>query len=198
MDTRAATSKADDYRKQVGNLVSGEYTDDPRTLLLIAHTDLVIDHHAAIMLLLREGHYGSAFSLVRIQFEAFINAHWVMGCATDDQVRKIAAKEFHLPRMGDRVTGCDSAFGTDQFFQTIKNAGWEAMNSYTHSGIRQLTRRFKDGKVEPNYSDAELKEVINGTTMIVFLTAKLFCTLVGRQKEAKEVEVLITEFAAGT
>jgi hypothetical protein len=100
--------------------------------------------------------------------------------------------------MGDRVAACDKAFATVQFFQTIKNQGWKAMNSYTHSGIRQLTRRFSGGKVEPNYNDGELKEVVDATTLTVLLEGKLLCTLTGRQKEAEEVERLILEHCPST
>jgi len=202
MDIRAEISRAEDYRERVGALVSGEYSDETKVLLLIAYTDLVIEHHGSIMLLLKESHYGSAFALVRIQYEAFMRANWVIGCTTDNQVKKIAAKEFEFPPMSDIVSACDKAFGTDQFFQGIKKQAWEAMNSYTHSGIRQLTRRFNAAKVEPNYTDGEIKEVIDATTTTVLLLSKLFCVVVGRQEEAEHAEQMVREFtpeiAAGT
>lgn len=122
-------------------------------------------------------------------------ANWVIGCATDDEVRKIAAKDFEFPGMSDLVSACDKALGTAQFFQTIKKQAWKAMNSYTHSGIRQLTRRFSAGKVEPNYSDGEIKEVIDATTTTMLLQGRLFCAAVGKQKEADQVERLTLEFA---
>jgi|SRR5579863_9658146 len=194
MKLESEIERANDFRARAGVLVSGEYSDDPKVLLLIAYTDLVIDHHAAIMALLSQKHYGSAFALVRAQFETFMRANWVIGCASDKEAAKITVKEFEFPSMGDIVSACDKAFGTDQFFQSIKKQGWSAMNSYTHSGIRQLTRRFNNGKVEPNYSEAEIEEVINATTTTVLLQGKLFCGIVGKHREAEQMEALVTEF----
>jgi hypothetical protein len=76
-----------------------------------------------------------------------------------------------------------------------KKQAWEAMNSYTHSRIRQFTRRFNAARVEPNFTDEEIKEVIDATTTTVLLLSKLFCVVVGRQEEAKQVEGLLLEFA---
>lgn len=162
---------------------------------MIAYTDLVIEHHKAIMNLLEQKIYGSAFALVRIQFEAFMRGNWLIGCASRDDVRRIAAKEFDFPAMHTLASACDAAFGTDRFFQTIKKQAWKSMNSYTHSGIRQLTRRFNGGKIEPNYRDHEIREVIDASTTTVLLQAKLFCMVVGKRAEADQVERLIFEFA---
>jgi hypothetical protein len=60
------------------------------------------------------------------------------------------------------------------------------MNSYTHSGIRQLTRRFNAGRVEANYDDAEIKEVIEATTTTVLLQGKLFCAWSGSKRKRRK------------
>jgi hypothetical protein len=72
----------------------------------------VIEHYAAVMLLLKEKQYGSAFALVRIQFETFMRANWVIECATDNHAQKIVANEFEFPSTSDIVSACDKAFGT--------------------------------------------------------------------------------------
>ena len=174
--------------------MSGDYADDTRTMLLVAYTDVALEHHEAIMLLLQQKHFGSAFSLVRLIFEAFFRVHWVLGCARDSDVQKIACKEFDFPPMGTMVADIDARWHTNGFFETIKKQAWAAMNSYTHSGIRQLSRRFKDGRIEPNYSDAEIVEVISGTTMAVLLLGVFFSKLVNRAAEAVEAESLIGSF----
>jgi hypothetical protein len=56
------------------------------------------------------------------------------------------------------VKDVDTAFGTDGFFEEIKKKGWKGMNSYTHSGLLQLAKRFKGSRVEPNYSDEAIME----------------------------------------
>jgi hypothetical protein len=196
MDVTERIHLANEYRAQVGKLVSGEYKDDTRVLLLIAYTDLVLEHHESIMVLLGKKLYGSAFSLVRVLFEAFFRAHWTTACAKDADIEKLRQQDFEFPGMGTLVSAIDTAFRTDGFFEEIKKQSWKAMNSYTHSGIRQLSRRFEQGRIFPNYSGDEIKEVIDGTTMAVILIGRLFCVIMRKPQEADEAKKLIETFAA--
>jgi len=109
-------------------------------------------------------------------------------------VQKITRNEFDFPNMGTMVAQIDARWHTDEFFQKMKKQAWAAMNSYTHSSIRQLSRRFKNGRIEPNYSDAEIVEVISGTTMAVLLLGVFFSKLVNRVVETVEIESLIGSF----
>ena len=49
----------------------------------------------------------------------------------------------------------------------------EALHSYTHAGLSQLGRRFRDGQVRPNYSDGEIIEIIRTTTSALFMVTNL-------------------------
>ena len=93
------------------------------------------------------------------------------------------------------VAEIDSAFRTDGFFEGIEKQAWQAMNSYTHSGIRQLSRRFDNGRITPNYSEEEITEVIDGATMSL-LNARLFCLILNKPQEAEEAAKLIKKFDA--
>src|SRR5687767_7314201 len=68
------------------------------------------------------------------------------------------------------VEAVDKAFGTGSHFADIKKQGWKAMNSYTHGGLLQLTRRFSGTRVEPNYKDGEIENL----TPLRFLTLLFF------------------------
>jgi len=65
------------------------------------------------------------------------------------------------------------------------------MNSYTHSGFRQLSRRFNGGRIAANYSEDEIKEVIVVTTMAVVLLGRLFCVVIQKHEPAEEANTLI-------
>jgi hypothetical protein len=56
MDIPCAINLANEYRRRVEEVVSGDYGDDPKTLLLVAYTDVVVEHHEAITLLLQHKH----------------------------------------------------------------------------------------------------------------------------------------------
>jgi hypothetical protein len=86
--------------------------------------------------LLQRQHVGSAFSLVRVLFEAFFRAHWVSRCATAQDVERLGRKEFKFPSMDSMVTDIDREFDTAEFFTDIKRQAWDAMNS--HTTVRRL------------------------------------------------------------
>lgn len=155
-----------------------------------------MEHHEAIVKLIREKLYGSAYSLVRGIFELLFKAHWVVGCATLQEAEKIARKDnFDFPGTEAMVEAVDKAFGTGSHFADIKKQGWKAMNSYTHGGLLQLTRRFSGTRIEPNYKDGEIEEVVNSTTAAILNFALLLTASPDRTKQAREVEDLMIAFA---
>jgi len=189
--------RADRARAKVVQILQGEYKDETRLMVLLAYVDLAIEHHEAIGLLLRSKLHGSAFSLTRVVFEILFCAHWVARCASDRDLEKIAfTGNFEFPGMGKIVTDVDTAFGTDGFFADIKRKGWRGMNSYTHSGLLQLAKRFKGSKVEPNYSDEAVMETVDAITSALLLLGRLLADSVGRVDEVGKLDMLIEGFGA--
>jgi hypothetical protein len=87
------------------------------------------------------------------------------------------------------VKQIDEAYDTDNFFSTFLSGGaLQAMHSYTHSGLRQLSRRFTGRSVEPNYGEEEIVEAINVTTIAICLMARILLMTVGKQKEADQAQ----------
>lgn len=76
----------------------------------------------------------------------------------------------------------------------MKKNSWDAMNDYTHSGMRQIARRFLKGGVEPNYDVDEIKEVLNGTNVALLFMALFFFNVYEKSDEVKVVEKMILEY----
>ena len=76
----------------------------------------------------------------------------------------------------------------------MKKNSWAAMNDYTHSGMRQISRRFVQDGVEPNYDVAEIKEVLDGTNVALLLMALFFFNVYKKLDEVKAVEKMILEY----
>src|SRR5260370_37195457 len=101
-------SEAERINGRIGDLLANRYTDERRLRLPLAYTNLSLDHHRAIILLMRSGLHGSAMALVRLTFEAMIRAHWVAKCAIDSQVDEVAEDDnFMFPRMDDMAKAVD-------------------------------------------------------------------------------------------
>jgi len=122
-----------------------------------------LEHQKAIILLIAKKYYGSAFSLIRIIFETWVRSLWLNYCASEQEIEKfkknkLNKKFYELVEEVEKVDGYKG--GT---ISKAKKAGWQAMNSFTHSGYTQVERRFGEYSIEPNYDTEEINEAINFT-----------------------------------
>jgi hypothetical protein len=190
--TTAKLDEVERINKCVGDLLRGHYGDDRKTALTLAYLNLSLDHHRAIVLLMRNWHHGSALALVRCVFEAMLRAHWVVACATPAQVDQVAENDdFKFPKAEDIARAVDQALQAEGFFQEAKNTAWKVLNSYTHSGLRQLARQFSEGRVETDYDDQDLVEALDAATASLVLLGHLLAKSTGRLAEAHEIERLL-------
>jgi len=183
-----ALDRADAVRTDIHDLIliAGNYHNtEMKQRLAAAYTSLALEHHEAISRLVRSELHGSAMALVRPVFEILFNAHWMFACAKPPQIAKIAKGKLKFPRMDKVVKEVDAAYGTHRFFETVKKRGWNAMNSYTHSGILQLSSRFDGDSIRGNYDEAALTEAVNATTIAVALMSR-FLSVAGNRSEAAD------------
>ena len=182
-------------KKRIGQLTTKyEYPTDKKSQILIAYHSIIAEHHSAIFLLVQNDLCGSAFALVRPVYEILYRAHWVAACASEKQIEKIFKDRDIFPKMADLVIEIDKAFGTGDSWQTIKTGTWASMNDYTHSGIRQIGRRFQDDQVLQNYDTGEVLEVLNGVNVALILVAHLFFNIFGKIEACEEVEAILANY----
>jgi hypothetical protein len=181
-------------RTIAGMVTKYEYPQGDKNSLLIAYHSILAEHHGAIHLLIENQLYGSAFALVRAFYEPLYRAHWVNACATEKQIEEIIKGKDIPPDMKTMVEEIDLKYGTGSFWQVVKKNSWTAMNDYTHSGMRQIARRFVRDEVEPNYDVVEIKEVLDGTNVALLLMALFFFNVYKKPDEIKAVEKMILEY----
>lgn len=131
-----------------------------RYLLAISAFDVVLDHFTAITALIEKRACGSAFALVRSTFEVFVRAVWLKDCADDDELAAFERDEYarNFDLILSKVEELE-AFKSGAL-SGLKKQAWAAMNSYTHGGIHQISRRVKGNAIDPNYLDEEVIEVL--------------------------------------
>jgi hypothetical protein len=196
-DLNTEIADAHTFRDRAEILLYGEYRDDARTTLLIGFTAQIFEHHKAILSLLERRFVGSAFALIRVLIEAFFKVQWTVACASDPQIEQIASKRrFEFPGTEDMVNEIDAKLLTNGYFLNFKKNAWTALNSYTHTGLLQLSRRFSGTRVEPQYDEGECIEVVHVITTAVVLLARFFTVSTGRAAEADQAEKLMEEYAA--
>jgi hypothetical protein len=190
-------ARATHSRNELSRVLAGEFKGDTKTLVLLAYLDLALEHHQAVCELVTRKLHGSAFALVRVIFEILYCAHWVNAVASPSDIEKIASKRnFQFPGMETVVRDIDLAYGVGSFFEDLKKRSWKAMNSYTHSGLLQLAKRFKGSAVQPSYSEAAVLEVLEGTSMSILMLGSLISKATGRTSESELIERLIETLAS--
>lgn len=120
---------------------------------------IALDHHAAIVFLLKENFHSSAFSLLRILFEAYLRGLWLKHCATEDQVSAFFRGN-EPPKTLVAEIEATEAF-TSGVLSRIKKENWRAMCAFTHTGGLHLQRWQSQEAVEPTFSPNELEECLN-------------------------------------
>jgi len=158
-----------------------EISSDDRTRISASCFDVALEHHKAIVLLIANSLVGSAFSLVRILFEAYIRGLWIGKCATDKEIEDF--KKNKLKKIfGTLIQEIERQDGFQEgILSKAKTANWKAMNSYTHSGFFQSVRRNKDETIEPNYDEDEILEILGFSDAIGMLTALQIAIMAGTE-----------------
>ena len=164
-----------------------EISSDDRTRISAACFDIALEHQKAIVLLIANKLFGTAFSLTRILFEAYIRGLWLAKCATDKELEDF--KKDRLKKGFDTlIKEIEQRDGFEEgVLSKAKSANWKAMNSYTHSGFFQSVRRIKEKTIEPNYDENEILEVLGFSNAIGMLTTLQIALMAGKEDLVKEL-----------
>jgi hypothetical protein len=142
-----------------------------RKVLAAASFDTVHEVRKGILLLIDHKLVGPAFALVRPLFETFVRGEWLLRCAPDAEV-----EQYELDRVetsiGNMINQIEQLDPWDiGLLGKIKKTSWNAMCSYAHGGVLQISRRFNGGCISPNYSPEEIVEIINSSNTIALFAA---------------------------
>ena len=163
-----------------------EISTNKRARLSVGCYDQVFEHHFAICTLLRSKAYGSAFALVRSVFEGFVRGVWLKKCASDVELEKyyddnLDLKFWQLLDRVEKVPGFESGRLTE-----LRKSSWKAMNSYTHGGVLQASRRYTKEFIEPSYGDEEIIEVLKISDSFALLAFQQIAAEANRLDLAEE------------
>ena len=148
---------SEDAHRAIWDAFHGPATSlGPKTVLLFSYTTLALEHNDAIMLLVRNGLFGSALALARPVIEIMWHAGWANAFASNDQIEEILNGRFRFPKAWHVVKALDKHYQTGDFFREIHRTSWDPLNSFTHSGRHQLLARFTEADFAPSYPE-ELK-----------------------------------------
>ena len=127
-------------------------------------------HHHAIVLLIEERLFASAFALLRIEFEAYVRGEWLNQCASNDIVDAfLRGKE--PPKIDCLLTALEMLEPfNEKVLSQIKQKTWKSMCAYTHTGGLHVQRWNTEDAIEANYSKEEILEVLGFAEIIASLS----------------------------
>ena len=167
------------------------YPDDLRTVVVSGFIDQMIEHHAALLLLIRSRLVGSAFALVRSIVEGMYRGLWINYCATDDEIKKFEKDDQIRLTMAEMAEAIDEKYHAQGFFAAMKERGWYSLNSYAHTGMLQLGRRFTGHDLELAYTEEQIYEVTTTATTCTLLLVGKFLAVQNHAEESAAAERLI-------
>ena len=106
------------------------YPDDLRTVMVIGFITQLVEHHEAMLLLIRADKVGSAFALARSPVEGMYRGMWINFAATDAQVARFEREDNIGLTMTQLAQAIDAAYHAGDFFEDLKRRSWDALNSY--------------------------------------------------------------------
>ena len=154
--------------------------------------DLAIEYQVGVVHLALGRIYGPAFALIRAQFEAFVRGTWLRLCATPEELKKFIDSDKIEPKMWQLVKAIEAhPEFAGKVLSGIHSNVWSAMNSYTHAGMLQVTRRMKAGSIEPNYEPVEVAEVIRASGFFALLAFNQIAQMAGSDSVIEQTHALL-------
>jgi hypothetical protein len=148
---------------------------------------MALEHQKAIVLLAARKLHGSAFSLARVLFEAYVRGVWLNRCASELDLERFE-KERLDKRLDEILNDIEGLEGFEaRVLSDIKMRSWKVMNSFTHTGFHQVVRRQTETTIESSYEVEEVVEVIDFANAIGFMSAIEIALLAGDDSLANEI-----------
>ena len=154
---------------------------DERSQLAIGCFDVALEHQAAITLLHSSELYGSMLALLRVLSESLVRGLWLHHCASEAELKKF--KKGRLEKSFDTlIKEYEAKIGTPSgVLSGFKVSAWTQMNDFTHTGILQVSRRHKPGRVEGSYPDKDLIDALGAAGALGLIAAGQLIAIAGRQ-----------------
>jgi len=155
---------------------------DKRTLMVLCFISQMFEHHEATLVLVMHDQIGSAFALARSIVEGVYRGLWINLGATDEQVERFARTDeinLGMTALAQANDGTYKLGKNVDFFQDFKKRSWDALNSYTHTGMMQLARRFSEHEFKPDYTEKQVVQITTALTTLILILAVYFLTARG-------------------
>lgn len=143
-----------------------------------SYCKIALEHGAGFQALLRDDNPTSALALVRLQYEAVLRAAWTQFAASETWIEKFSSQPesnegkepAKHPRVCEMLEQLQASAADPKLHQslfTLKAKAWDALNSYTHGGLRLMVRSLN------GFEDDLLIWMLRTTNSLSYVAAQL-------------------------
>ena len=180
--------KSAEWMKGCASLVDGvnfETTNRLRVSVSLLH--LCVEHQTGIHLLVEHGVIGSAFALIRPQFEAYLRGVWFHRCAADKQVSGFLAGE-EPPKVGVLMEAVQKLEGFEEgTLGKAKKEIWRNLNDFTHGGTIQVKARNTKNEIISNYRPEHIVGLLQSSVTLALLAGAAIASVVNSNELANNL-----------
>lgn len=180
--------KSAKWMKGCSSFVDGvnfETTNRLRVSISLLH--LCVEHQTGIHVLVEHGVIGSAFALIRPQFEAYLRGVWFHRCATDAQVACFLAGE-EPPKVGVLIEAVQKLEGFEEgTLGNLKKSIWRNLNDFTHGGAIQVKARNTMDEITSNYRPEHIVGLLQSSVTLALLAGAAIATVVNSSELANNL-----------
>jgi hypothetical protein len=165
----AAIDTSARWMERAGSLVDGvEVPANERNRVAVALLHLCMEHHTGVHVLVERRLWGSAFALLRSQFEAFVRGAWFQRCATDAEIARFLRRQ-DPPKIDKQIAALEECGAFEPgSLSDLKRTAWKSMNDYTHGGATQVKARNTVSEIAQNFLPSHMAEVLDVSAMFAF------------------------------
>jgi hypothetical protein len=170
MPLERAIKQSELWMVRSSNLADGlDISSAPNCRVGAALFHLCTEHQHAVHTLVNHGLIGSAFALLRPQFEAYVRGVWYHRCATDEQLNAFI-EGAAPPKIGHLLSDIAELtdFNSDSLIATKKGV-WEVLNDFTHGGSVQVRARLTPIEIARNYKTEHIVSMLRWSSILSFL-----------------------------
>lgn len=167
---KSEIEKSYQWMIQSASLVDGlDIDSSERNCSATSLFHLCIEHQQAVHTLANNGLIGSAFALLRPQFEAYIRGVWYFRCASDVNVIEFI-KGAEPPRIKQLLSDIERLSDFDsQSLDATKKAVWGILNDFTHGGTVQVRARMTENEIVSCYKIEHIVGMMYWSAILSFM-----------------------------
>ena len=149
---------------------------------------VALDHHAALLLIAKQGLMPSALALIRCQFDAYLRGCWLAFTATEAQVQDFS-KGVEPPKVWEIIRDLEQhpSFKSG-VLKHVKEHAYSMMCDFSHTGIRQVSRNLTEEGIGRAYEEDEAIAAIHAASSWALLVVVCLASLARDEGLAKRVE----------